>query len=377
MNQARTSPLYLTRFVAAYLVLIFHYSTFARYKYTSIRHFADAVNYFFFISGFVMIVSSKSCIQFGTGLINFSKKDFWIKRIARIYPMYILALLLFVIYNYTIKEIDPSIPKRVWLEIFGVQRWVYAGSINFPDWTVSCEFFFYFLFPFALPWIVKLPFKKVALIIISYYAMCLVFTVLYKYQMPQLLKMNGSKVFEALVNTIYLHPVFKFSVFLFGCLCGRFYLTSPYMTTVKKYSTPMFLISLLLVVIFYKYNVVDNYIYEAGILCILYFPFVLSICSLNDSWLRFFSWQPFIFLGEISYGIYIMQTPVEHFFESMFNGGQSFTTSTHFFSYTLFLIVICSLLYYVYEIPAKKFIIKQFVQKKTGNIGNPVVKPAS
>ncbi|RYE17301.1 MAG: acyltransferase, partial [Sphingobacteriaceae bacterium] len=166
MNLTKTNPLYLTRFIAAYCVLIVHYCPQSwRDSLPLIRHFGEPVHYFFFISGFVMIISSTKYLSFDTKVTEFNKKDFWIRRIARIYPMYLLALCLFVIYNYTVKEIDSSIPKRVIPEILGINRWVYSGSINYPSWTVSCEFLFYFLFPFSLPFLAKSSLNRLILII--------------------------------------------------------------------------------------------------------------------------------------------------------------------------------------------------------------------
>ena len=182
--------------------------------------------------------------------------------------------------------------------------------------------------------------------------------------MPKLLLLSSSGAYKLLLNTILLHPIFKFTIFLFGCICGRFYLTSSRMVFFERYNITISLMSLVVIILFYKYDVVSNVVLDAGILSIAYFPFVLSICSFNGKILQMFSWQPFIFLGEISYSIYIMQAPVEHYFEYLFTGGKAFNTSFQFFSYTLFLIFICSLLYYLYEIPAKKYII-QFYKSRT------------
>ncbi len=310
-----------------------------------------------------MIVSSSKCLQFNAGIVNFHKRDFWLKRIARIYPMYILALFLFVLFNYTVKEIDASIPKRVWLEIVGVQRWVYAGSVNFPGWTVSCEFFFYFLFPFTLPWVVKTPFKKVVIIALLLFVASIIFTKYYQAALPRLSLLNHSHTYSLLLDSILLHPIFKYTIFLLGCVCGRFYLESDKMLFVEKYSLPIFLISLTIIILFYKYDVTSGIVFEAGILCLAYCPFVLSICSFSGKILQMLSWKPFIFLGEISYGIYIMQTPVEHYFEHLFTNNKGFTTNMQLFSYTLFLILICSVLYYLYEIPVKKIILHYFKKR--------------
>ena len=363
MNPSKTSPLYLTRFVAAYSVLVVHYCPQSwRDSLPMIRHFGEPVHYFFFISGFVMIISSTKCFNFNKKTINFDKSNFWIKRIARIYPMYLLALLAFVLYNYTIKEIDSSIPKRILPEILGVNRWIYSGSINYPSWTVSCEFLFYFLFPFSLPLLVKSSLNRLSVIVIALFLMAVTFTFFYEENIQKLLAISQSHLYKTLIYSISLHPIFKYTIFLFGCLAGRFYLVSKKMAYFEKYSLSISLICLVIIAISYKY-IINDTLFSTGFFSIIYFFLTLSICSFNGKILKAFSYKPFIFLGEISYGIYIMQAPIEHYFESLFTGSKPFTTSLQFLSYTLFLIAICWVLYYTFEIPAKNIILNRLIKK--------------
>ncbi|RYE21781.1 MAG: acyltransferase [Sphingobacteriaceae bacterium] len=365
MELAKTSPLYLTRFIAAYLVLIVHYSPLSwRDNLYMIRHFGEPVHYFFFISGFVMILSSIKYLSFSDKTIRLNKKDFWMKRIARIYPMYILALMVFVLYNYTVQEIDSSIPKRIIPELTGLNRWVYDGSINYPSWTVSCEFFFYFLFPFSLPLLVKSSLNKLIFITLSLYLLNIAFTFFYEDKLQNILSYNSSYLYKILATSILNHPIFKYTIFLFGCLAGRFYITSPKMLFFTKHSGSIVFVCLALILILYNSSIVKKAFFDSGSLSIIYFFLVLAICSLNERLTAFFSWKPFIFLGDISYGIYIMQAPIEHYFETLFTGGKPFTTSIQFVSYTVFLIAICCFLYYLFEIPAKQYILNVF-RKKT------------
>ncbi|RYE13365.1 MAG: acyltransferase [Rickettsiales bacterium] len=363
MNPNKTSPLYLTRFIAAYCVLIVHYCPQTwRNSLPLLRHFGEPVHYFFFISGFVMIISSTRYFNFDTKFINFNKRDFWIRRIARIYPMYLFALFAFVLYNYTVKEIDPSIPRRIIPEITGVNRWFYSGSINYPAWTVSCEFFFYFLFPFSLPLLVKSSLKRLTLIVLSLFTINILFEFYFEKNLQTILAIKPTHVFETLVMSVYLHPIFRYTIFLFGCLAGRIYLIPSKMLFFEKNNILISLFCLLIIAIFY-YNVTEDAPFDTGFLAIVYFFLVLAICSFNGIILKVFSWKPFIFLGEISYGIYIMQAPVEHYFESLFTDSKPFTTSTQFLSYTVFLILICWVLYYTFEIPSKQFIINRFIKQ--------------
>jgi len=276
----------------------------------------------------------------------------------------LLALFLFILYNYTIKEIDSSIPKRIIPEILGINRWLYSGSINYPAWTVSDEFFFYFLFPFSLPLLVKSSLKRLTIIILSLHITSILFLFFYEKNLQTIFSLNPSRVYQLLADSIYLHPLFQYTIFLFGCLAGRYYLVPKKMLFFEKYSISITLICLAIITIFYRYNIVEDAFFDTGFLSVIYCFLVLAICSFNGTMLKFFSWKPFVFLGEISYGIYILQAPVEHYFESLFTHGKPFTTSTQFLSYTLFLIGICWIIYYAFEIPAKNLIINRFTKQK-------------
>lgn len=352
--EQRTTPLYITRFFAAYGVLLFHFLPKHYYSDASlIGRLGEAVNYFFFISGFVMIVANKRYVTGAASLDEFSRKDFWIKRTARIYPMYILALLLCVSFHYLVKRYDESIPYRFPLESIGIQRWIYAGSINFPAWSVSCEFLFYFLFPFLLPWIIRTRPGKLFYIFSFFLLISLAVTYIWgKWVIPYSV---NPKVLKMLNLSIYNHPLFKFSVFLFGNLCGVIYLR--YNTVLEKYSRYTLLVAIAtaascLSVLYILPK--ESYFIHAGLLTPFYFIFTLALCSLKGPVTSFLSNPVFVFLGEISYGIYILQVPVLLFFEQIVLGGNKLANASQFFIYTLVLTGLCAVLFYVFEKPLKK-----------------------
>lgn len=143
------------RLIAAFMVIILH-STF----YTSERleigvpiyhHGANGVKLFFAISGFVMIVSSEN-LKENIG----AWKDFAIKRIIRIVPIYWivtsykLIILIFassLIYHATF---DPYYILKSYFFIPAIN----AEGSNSPllgvGWTLNFEMFFYLLFTIAL-----------------------------------------------------------------------------------------------------------------------------------------------------------------------------------------------------------------------------------
>src|ERR1700744_1580671 len=92
----KTDQLTFTRFIAAIAVVFYHFSKKTTlFSYTLIRIMIlnghIGVSYFFILSGFVMILA------YGKEKKNISKSNYYINRFARIYPMYLLALLCMVI----------------------------------------------------------------------------------------------------------------------------------------------------------------------------------------------------------------------------------------------------------------------------------------
>jgi len=83
--ERNTNPLYILRFIAAIMVVWLHFGPNRNFFTTN---GGEAVTFFFFLSGFVMIIANSKYLT-GKNL-NFSKTDFYIKRFARIYPMYYL-----------------------------------------------------------------------------------------------------------------------------------------------------------------------------------------------------------------------------------------------------------------------------------------------
>ena len=138
----KISQITFTRFVAAMAIVISHFNKdLFLYKIDYISNlFLRAnvgVSYFFILSGFIMIIA-------------YHKKDkidcleFYKNRFARIYPLYMLGLLLYFMTRYEMFD---------WCKLIlyglGIQSWIpgEAMILNFPGWSISVEFFFYLLFP--------------------------------------------------------------------------------------------------------------------------------------------------------------------------------------------------------------------------------------
>jgi len=357
-----TNALYILRFFAAIIVVLYHYAPGSVFQNLSflLNNGGECVNFFFFISGFVMVIANTKYLTGSNSY--FSKRDFYVKRIARIYPLYIIAILLLAFFHYFIKNIDTQTVKyRLPFELLGIQRWLYYGSFNYPGWSLSCEFFFYLLFPFVIIYM-KFNKNRFKVITLTYFAISIMINYLLSYISNNYLLNALEKRF---ISTFQFHPVLLFSVFLFGVLCGQVYLENTIQFFKKKWNNILSVIISITLIFIIKYYATNTIILTCGILSLLYFIFITAITSSITTKKTIFDSFSFILLGEISYAIYILQYPV-------------FTFYTHYFSkiadgygltiFTVVLIGIATVSHYTIEIPIRNLILNFHNKKKLHQI---------
>lgn len=133
------------RFLAAVGVMIFHFSSMAGYaKSPNLRYLVD---FFFVLSGFVIM---HSYIQLRRDEVG----KFIARRVARIYPLHLLTLNIFIILGglrlWQTGEYNERFDfDQIPLHILMVHAWgpvQGVGAFNFVSWSISAEWFAYLLF---------------------------------------------------------------------------------------------------------------------------------------------------------------------------------------------------------------------------------------
>ena len=141
------------RWWAAFFVFAYHMGNLAPFKGQSLMNFGyTGVSFFFVLSGFVLTWSARPRV---------GARQFWWRRVARIWPSHMVALALAVPVFYTLGEPDPS---QSWVKpLSAVILWsvvLLQGFSTIPAvmfsgnpaaWTLSCEMFFYALHPLINP----------------------------------------------------------------------------------------------------------------------------------------------------------------------------------------------------------------------------------
>ena len=95
---------------------------------------------------------------------------------------------------------------------------------------------------------------------------------------------------------------------------------------------------------------------QGGILSPVFALFILGLSVQANTFVtRLFSWQPLVYLVEISYGLYILQMPVIHFLKKvdLLMLGNTLWRDLFTFAALLIATVIC---YHAIERPAQRFI---------------------
>lgn len=339
----RIEQLTFTRFIAAILIVIFHYGKNVNLFYNQYTSFIFnqanvGVSYFFVLSGFVMIIAygNKKKINFFNYLKN---------RLARIYPVYLLAIIIILSLN-LFKNINIY---DLFLNIFMLQSWVpeKALTLNFPGWSLSVELFFYVSFPILYNlFYSNKSLKKITLWIVVFWLVSQIFY--------HLIINEKIQFFCYSIKDIKYYPLMHFNEFLVGNLAGLFFIKKLKNKT-KNYI--FFIISTLIVLLFLLKNKIGLN-YHNGILSVIFIPLIILLSLSNDKLTRLISKKFFVFLGEISFGIYILQVPVwlifsDYRMNKYFGLDKETNFTESFLIRTIILIIFSSLSYLFFEKPIR------------------------
>ncbi len=166
-----------------------------------------AVGFFFMLSGFVLAHAYGSSVEDGT----FSLSRFMLRQLRKLYPLYLLCMLVFVVINF--KYIDTAEAGRILLACCMVQSWIpdidYYFAGNSVSWFLSTLFSIYLTFPLLQRFISRLTFRRLALFSLLLAAVYL-----------------GAAFFVPpgrANDIVYIHPLSRLADFTLGLCLYRFY----------------------------------------------------------------------------------------------------------------------------------------------------------
>jgi peptidoglycan/LPS O-acetylase OafA/YrhL len=300
------------RFFAAFHVFLFHMGVMKGLSHAPacLQKFAGvgyvAITFFFVLSGFILVYTY-------TGR-DFSLRQFWKARLARLYPVYLLSLLLAApFFFYAVLKIN--VPELAWfkthlasalvLVLTMLQAWVPQAALgwNGVAWAVSVEIFFYMLFPVLLARFSRISNQGLAAIGLACWMLALATALAYVVLSPDHIVADASYNDRSWLNALKFNPLVRLPEFVVGMACGYWLVRED---PNPKLATPLVLGGTAVALVTTAFSHLIPYpVMHTG----LYAPaFAAIICglALRPRWTSFLEFRWLLLLGESSYAFYLL-----------------------------------------------------------------------
>ncbi|WP_114783429.1 acyltransferase family protein [Botryobacter ruber] len=349
-------PLTSLRFIFALMVFASHLdyirSDDAWFQKVNKLVFAEGyvgVSFFFMLSGFVLSLTYRERIIQG----SVSIKEFWVARAARIYPLHFVMLLVAI--PLTVPEISTAPPSwllKFFSNLFLVQSFIpvsdYFFSFNAPSWSISCELFFYLMFP----WIILALYRKKI-----NFAVCILFILL----IPL-----GTYVFPPALEHrfFYINPLFRLADFLIGILIFELYDKGIFDKFFKSKRTATLLetLAVTLFLLFFAFHSFIPQGYRYASYYWLPITLLLMAFAYQKGYLsQLLSVKLLYVLGERSYGFYLLHILVMRYM-LFINRKLQLIANDYLLTCCIFTVVLMASFfsYKIIEVPANRYIRKKY-----------------
>lgn len=315
MNKQYLPGLNSLRFIAASFVIVSHASISSLYNFkesfTILNRGADAVEFFFTLSGFLITYLLLREVS-QTGDISIQK--FYLRRVVRIWPLYFLItgigfFLFHLVYPLLYKSAYFKFPLSTGLICFVLFIPNYitsnfsAGLLN-PLWSIGVEEQFYL---FWAP-LLKLLRKFILATIVGF---ALFSTVFYFLNYNKLISFSDS-----------LHRFFitqKFHAMAIGSFFG--YVAARRSTSYDEsfFSNRIFqMLVICILLIHYFFSFSWSHLFFTHIILIFLYGILIINASVSKKSVINLEFKPLIYLGSISYGLYMYHMLVDYLLRMVF-----------------------------------------------------------
>ena len=261
------------------------------------------VSFFFLLSGFILTYSHAQEYESGKG----NAARFWVARLARIYPVYLVSLL---ISAYVLSpQFHPAIHGLAFVaDVFMVQSWSIrmVNFFNVPAWSLSSEAFFYLIFPFLLLPLRPSTRTRALLAVIGFWLLALAVPVfcLFRYPIPAWSELTSPAAAGSdFVFRVRRLPLLALPQFLTGISLGWLYLR--FRLTAHASAICATVGALALVCALFLSAHLPFILLHNGLLLPAFALLILGLCEPN--WLSKLLSHPWlILLGEASFAFYLI-----------------------------------------------------------------------
>ena len=319
------------------------------------------VGVFFLISGFIL---TYNYADRGRGL---SKRDFWIARVSRLYPVYLLVLVLST--RMVVDEWHSRSHAEFWQGIvltpILLQGWSpsLATFWNTVAWTLSCEVMLYLSFPWLIraPWPTK-PARLVALLL-GFWAIGMIPHSLYLVLNPDHIVGPVTRYSSTQwIRFLKFTPLPYICTFLCGVTLGKLQLA---LKLSERRRLLLAAGSLVAISVFF-YTLVGQTAYllmHGGLLIPLFAALVLGLSG-QHAISSCFAWRPLLLVGESSYCLYLLHFNLYVLLHTYRIPERLHVESLDpWFSYVV-LIAASLVVFHFFETPVRKAILRKFPPAK-------------
>ena len=320
------------RGLAALAVVFYHYTTRYNYFYPTNNMFGDfefkygylGVNLFFIISGFVIYLTLDKCSKLG---------EFAFKRMIRLYPAYIIAVVL----TFTIVTLFGLSGQEVGIKEAVINLSMLSGFVNVPYvdgayWSLTIELTFYFIMALLFFWKLLDKIEIVSLLWLSIGFIHLI--------VPEFLFQNIQKYIELVGILNFCH------LFIAGIM---FYLLKA--NNHKKYY------GILLLCVVYEFLL--NGAFVGSIVLSFFILFYLIVLGK----LQFLNHSALVFLGTISYSLYLVHQNIGYVIINIMNSW-NLTHPIYIVIPILISVLLASTITFKIEKPIQSYLLKRYTVMK-------------
>ena len=353
------------RFLLALWVVLYHQSAEVAATnslpapiFNVVRSGYAAVGIFFVLSGFILAYN----YDLGAWTKGLSKK-FAIARFARIYPVYLLSLL--VLSPLWIKAIFHAPAKQA---AFGfwhftlLQSWIPTAALvgywNGPSWSISDEAFFYLTFPFvgALMWRYAKSKQRIIAHIVGLWALIIAIQLVAIRISPAVRMTMGTvgNLSDPALSLVSYNPLLRLPEFLCGILSCRlyFFLREEWAGRGYWFYIPGFLCCIATIVLLgtrVQYVMFSNGAMAPAVVLI-----ILGLALGGGTGEKLLSARPLVFLGGASFSIYLLHSPIRIWAATLHI--PKVNTVIGSAAYTCVVILVSSLIFIYFEEPLNRIV---------------------
>jgi len=299
------------RFVAALFVVVHHVGIYDRYS--AQRGLFDrfwgggsaGVDIFFVLSGFILTYSYVA----PDGAFRGTGRAYYVARLARIYPVYLLACALaFVPFLRTqptsahllVTGASTLLLLQSWLP------WAWVTTLDAPTWSLSVELLFYALLPFVTPWLARI--RRPGALRCGLGVCWLLGMLLPVLCTPTALTAAGPVPLGVGGEIAWRDPPVRLPQFMFGLFLARVYVgrrQPPVATTHCLLVACSFM-----VLVLSMSGLIPDIVLHQGVVTPLAGLLIYALAWGNGSLARILSHPWALALGEASYALYLLHEPL-------------------------------------------------------------------